>query len=399
MAEDIPKPLAQARARIEAERAKAEIWFNKQAKKDKTTKAFDGTLWQYVFHVFFAYATEIFNAGLELKWPAAEVRERIEKALTSVIDEAFSSKHYYRESVGSQLYRAGFRKSATNQIRASEEWDEIQTKLRELAEWEAAGDDHQSRPDRAAWPRCLDRAAYPFHYWLVGLDPKKGFSSPDEEGEYWRKKAWKGFHALIRDAERRGLAPASRSEKLAHAIGGLAYDLAVLKANEILEARRLLGDSAIKAFRDESTDIQEQIESAWRASRERMAVSVEDEAKALQYLAQPFHRVRDDLRRLLDSFPTAEAVKPITAEQPANGGEDSTRAAVDTFIVKCQQELSLKVNRKHIWRAAGHTTARQFQFWQASDPKATDRDNQNFRRILAMSPSNFEALLKKKGII
>jgi hypothetical protein len=59
----------------------------------------------------------------------------------------------------------------------------------------------------------------------------------------------------------------------------------------------------------------------------------------------------------------------------------------------------LKVNRRHVWLAVGHTAARQFQFWQASDPKATAQDDQNFRRILAMSPADFEALLKKKGII
>jgi hypothetical protein len=80
-------------------------------------------------------------------------------------------------------------------------------------------------------------------------------------------------------------------------------------------------------------------------------------------------------------------------------GEASARAAVDAFILKCEQAISPKVNRKHIWRAAGHTTARQFQFWQASDPKATVQDAQNFRRILAMNPTDFEALLKKKCII
>lgn len=75
------------------------------------------------------------------------------------------------------------------------------------------------------------------------------------------------------------------------------------------------------------------------------------------------------------------------------------RAAVEAFILKCQQETSLKVSRTHIWKAAGHSTARQFQFWQASDPKATAQDDQNFRRILAMKPTDFIALLRKKGII
>ena len=72
---------------------------------------------------------------------------------------------------------------------------------------------------------------------------------------------------------------------------------------------------------------------------------------------------------------------------------------MDAFILKCEQEISLKVIRAYIWRAAGHKTARQFQFWQASDPKATAQDDQNLRRILAMNPTDFESLLKKKGII
>ena len=98
------------------------------------------------------------------------------------------------------------------------------------------------------------------------------------------------------------------------------------------------------------------------------------------------------------NFTTTEAVKPMPTELTVNGG-NGTRAAVDAFILKCKTELSVRVNRKHIWRAVGHTTARQFQFWQASDPKATAQDTQNFRRILAMNPTDFEALLKKKGII
>jgi hypothetical protein len=287
MAVDLPKKLAQARARVEAGRAGAELWFNKQVKKAKTTKDFDETLLGYVFDVFFLYAQEFFNVGLELKWPAAEVRERIEKALDGVVDEAFASKHYSRNSSGSHLDRAAFRHSATNQIRFSDEWGSIQEKLRELAEWEAAGGDG----------RYLDRGNYPFDNCLTGPSPR-GFSNPRDEWEYWRKAAWKGYHAQIRSAAQRGMAPTSRNEKLAHAIGGLAYDLAVVKANEILD-RGLRSESAIETYRDEVAEIQEGVESAWRASRERLAVSFEDDTEEVKRLAQPFHRVRDDLRRLL----------------------------------------------------------------------------------------------------
>jgi hypothetical protein len=87
-----------------------------------------------------------------------------------------------------------------------------------------------------------------------------------------------------------------------------------------------------------------------------------------------------------------------TLPELTEGGSD-WRAVVDNFIRKCGQETPLKVTRKHIWKAAGHATARQFEYWQAWDAKTIAQDDQNFRRILSMSPTDFVALLKKKGII
>ena len=127
------------------------------------------------------------------------------------------------------------------------------------------------------------------------------------------------------------------------------------------------------------------------------------EMKRLETGAQP----KGDSRKDTEPFPEAKQSgltepkgnEPTrTATEPDGNGADP-RAAVDAFILKCKLEISLKVNRKHIWLAVGHTTARQFQFWQASDPKATMQDAQNFRRILAMNPTDFETLLKKKRII
>jgi hypothetical protein len=82
-----------------------------------------------------------------------------------------------------------------------------------------------------------------------------------------------------------------------------------------------------------------------------------------------------------------------------NGKGAERREKIDAFIQKCNQEMRVRTTRTHIWRAAGHRSPRQFQFWQASDPKATVEDDRNFRRILAMSPTDFAALLKKKSII
>jgi len=86
-----------------------------------------------------------------------------------------------------------------------------------------------------------------------------------------------------------------------------------------------------------------------------------------------------------------EAGRPIDAAM-------SRREAVDAFILKCQQETSRKVTRRHIWSLAGHQGPRQFQFWQALDPKATRQDDKNFRRLLKMNPQAFVDLMEKKGL-
>jgi hypothetical protein len=127
--------------------------------------------------------------------------------------------------------------------------------------------------------------------------------------------------------------------------------------------------------------------------------SAESEADIETIHARVQQWTKDGYKRLVSrgDRPTRTDSRP--AVSVTNGGGAHPRAAVDAFILKCNQEISLKVNRRHVWLAVGHTAARQFQFWQASDPKATAQDDQNFRRILAMSPADFEALLKKKGII
>jgi hypothetical protein len=110
----------------------------------------------------------------------------------------------------------------------------------------------------------------------------------------------------------------------------------------------------------------------------------------------------DDNLPIPKDLQISEAKSGFSKPEPTAPAVEQTkdrRAAIDAFILKSKQETSLKVTRTSIWRAAGHSTARQFQFWQASDPKATAQDDKNFRRILAMNPADFEALLKKKSII
>jgi hypothetical protein len=84
----------------------------------------------------------------------------------------------------------------------------------------------------------------------------------------------------------------------------------------------------------------------------------------------------------------------------ATDREGDRSAIVDAFLLQCNREspAGFKVIRKHIWQAAGHVHPRQFQYWQKESDKATDEDDRNFSRILHMTPTQFIALLDKKGI-
>jgi hypothetical protein len=82
------------------------------------------------------------------------------------------------------------------------------------------------------------------------------------------------------------------------------------------------------------------------------------------------------------------------------------RAAVDRFLLRVKQETVLRALKTHIWKAAGHTTPRQFQYWQAGKDRlkgksrgATTQDGLTFQRILDMDPKEFVALLYKKHVI
>jgi len=92
---------------------------------------------------------------------------------------------------------------------------------------------------------------------------------------------------------------------------------------------------------------------------------------------------------------SADANVVLTIED----SESSRRATIDQFLEACSSIGPYKINRTHMWKAAGHTQARQFQHWQAADGHATDADEVNFRRILSMQPAEFVTLLKRKGVI
>ena len=78
---------------------------------------------------------------------------------------------------------------------------------------------------------------------------------------------------------------------------------------------------------------------------------------------------------------------------------EGRRKAVDAFLQHCNSEQPHVLRRSHIWRAIGYTAPRSFQDWQAMSPKATRAFDENIRRILALSATDFLDLLSRQGLI
>jgi hypothetical protein len=110
-------------------------------------------------------------------------------------------------------------------------------------------------------------------------------------------------------------------KKLNDAIVGLSYDLAVLQVNHIFD-RGLGGGEAIRVFDDEAVPLLAEVESALRASGESLALSAEELNEEVKDLAQPFHCVRADLRRLLDELPPASQAEVLVEEESAKAGAE-----------------------------------------------------------------------------
>ena len=87
------------------------------------------------------------------------------------------------------------------------------------------------------------------------------------------------------------------------------------------------------------------------------------------------------------------------ADPDVSPDQSSPKVLVTLFLDRCNEELNFRILQKHIWKAAGHGHARQFQYWKSSNPKATVADDINFRRILSLSSGAFETLLRSKAII
>jgi hypothetical protein len=181
-----------------------------------------------------------------------------------------------------------------------------------------------------------------------------------------------------------------------------AESLLTMLANEILASDKW------PAFKPWPQNSPVSLEDFLEAKKRQVISSIKCHRKWLEF--QTRLRALSALRYLKLSCPrqrSSASVNGSDKQVPANATsrtnamasrQGSNHADVELFISKCQEETSVRITRRHIWSAVGHKTPRQFQYWQASSSKATAQDHQNFRRILTMSPTDFEALLKRKNI-
>jgi hypothetical protein len=179
----------------------------------------------------------------------------------------------------------------------------------------------------------LRRDRYPFCSWL---DDHSHEPMPNIEAELEDCKArvWRGYRRLIKKYQLMKIDPPDRGEKLNSATAGLSYDVVVLQANYVID-RGLHGDEAMRIFQNESAELLKKVTSSWRASGKRLGVAF-DRAEELEYLAHPFRRVSDDLRRLVAEPQTESALvaEPQTT-QPAKSYKTNLGRNVDRLRREC----------------------------------------------------------------
>jgi hypothetical protein len=208
-----------------------------------------------------------------------------------------------------------------------------------------------SAPDNSTLPG-LRRDKYPFRYGFYDHSHETKVNSKTELGN--RKTGiWRGYYALVENyvlMVRGGGRWDELDVVLHHAITGLSYDLATLQANYVI-ARGLRGDEAMRVFWEEATEILEEVTSAWLAIRERLGVTVEDEAKGSSDLQRPFHRVRDDLRHLLHDLLAPRTDTEPAAQASVAQQESGTEAASCSL---CGCEAGLHQDRTHEIERGSH---------------------------------------------
>ncbi len=101
----------------------------------------------------------------------------------------------------------------------------------------------------------------------------------------------------------------------------------------------------------------------------------------------------------IEHAPQTDSKPSPCSDPPVADEKDQRRSQVDEFLQECNEMSQEPIRRRHLWLSIGHSGARQFEYWQRNDPKATEADNQNFGRILGMKPEDFVNILRQKQLL
>jgi hypothetical protein len=93
----------------------------------------------------------------------------------------------------------------------------------------------------------------------------------------------------------------SRTGCLSSLLQDLSYDLAVVRANYVID-RDLRGDDAVRVFKEESAALVESVRSAWRKSSKRLGLSWRKDTNS--DFEELFRKVGEDLLRLTAAMPS-----------------------------------------------------------------------------------------------
>jgi hypothetical protein len=221
-------------------------------------------------------------------------------------------------------------------------------------------------------------------YWLY-REAHEPLLDPDDEFRYWKKYVWKGFRAAVDGYERttipRRRQPNETKQRygirvrirreclfgvLNDAVQGLSYDLAVLQANYAID-RGLLGETAIRVFHDESTQLIQAVRSAWQKGLQVLDCYTRKSGHL--DLTEPFREVEAGLQRFMslnDAHAQAANVKSLKVAPgeaalaqelgtkailesdigaPAQVGRDIDRAA----LARIREAFVTPILRKKLW--------------------------------------------------
>jgi RNA polymerase sigma factor (sigma-70 family) len=125
----------QRRARVAAERAKAEADFETAVavldrQSSDHVQEVEKLLAAYIHHVFFAFSQEVLNQGL----PAELIQSKTARFLPLLIEATLFSKHPYGQSDDCDAHQVRFLEWATSVIHNSPSWVQVQEALLQIAE-------------------------------------------------------------------------------------------------------------------------------------------------------------------------------------------------------------------------------------------------------------------------